>query len=570
VFKIEKAIVYTVRFEGGDEVIKLTGRYGDIITEDMLAGLWKTSNVFNYVYKVSDYGLELPYTFGSTLGADGLPAENISVVAKFELVGANKTYTFNANGGKFADNETVKTLTAPYGTNASFTEIPIKAEDELYTYEFAGWAYDKYAATGTSFDNFVVDENSTLYAVYSSTIKVPYTITFDAGDGYFAGGQKTIEQVYACGEMIVPPADPVRDDDVVYRYVFIGWQPALPYGTTVSEDCTYTASYRTIRIDGTLEETGIIVSDGTKEEDINVGSIPGYTYALVGEKSVPTLTVTGNGLTFSGTSSEVCVFIESSAANVTFEDLTLSGNYTDVLGVLTTTDIATSLTVNISGNCVIRNTCEGELGIRFERPVHLNGAGAGAELSVIGNGYCTVYCNDVLNVDSLRLEIGAAEGAINSDGGSGEWLFSDSTVVINSGGAACEIVNSIRLDNTDFTAISGSGIICENFVLSGASNADITASGADAVALQANELKFTDFTGNFRVRSTNSGSPGIAVIALNGIRFMEGGTEVGSEGYDLGGTAISSFVDMYGTTYSSFAVDSGGTLVPVSDVTVKP
>lgn len=580
VFKTKEAIVYTVRFDGGDETIYLTGHYGDIITSDMLTGLKKTSPAINYVYRLSDYGLKLPYSFGSTLGTDGLPAEYISVVARFDSVGVDKTFTFDANGGKFADDKTVKTVTAPYGTRTSFNEAPAKASDYWYNYTFAGWSSDRNATTGSSFSDFIINGDLTLYAAYGRTLRDPYTITFDAGDGHFAGGKETIEQAYAYGETIIPPDDPVKDADAVYRYVFIGWQPALTSGTTVTASRTYTASYRTIRIDGTLEETGIYVSDGSKEEDINVGSIPGYTYALVGEKAVPTLTVTGNGLTFRGASDEVCVVLGSGVTNVMFNGLTLSGAYAG--GVINMEDTSTSLTINISGVCTIRNTQNGEQAVRFERPVLLNGAGMGAKLSISAKGCSeSVFCGSTLNTDSLELEITALkrEGddsydvtALGNDGSSSDWQFNDSVIRFNSEGIACSIMSGIQLENSSMTAAGESGVICSSFKLSGASIANLTASGSNAAALRTGELKFSGFTGSFSAASTHPSSPGVAVMAFEGIKFEEGGAEVGPGGYDLGGKVIGSFSHSEsGSTYSSFGIDSGGTLVPASAVTVtKP
>jgi hypothetical protein len=141
VFKIKERLTYTVRFDGGDETLYFTGRYGDTITSDMLAGLKKTSPTDNYVYVLSDYGLKLPYSFGTVLDADGLPAVDINVKVQFTLTGVSKTFTFDANGGKYTDNSTAKTVTGPYGSEASFSEVPVKADDAQYAYTFVGWSY---------------------------------------------------------------------------------------------------------------------------------------------------------------------------------------------------------------------------------------------------------------------------------------------------------------------------------------------------------------------------------------------------------------------------------------------
>lgn len=651
VFKAGVPIEYTVRFDGGDKPIYVTGHYGDVITADMLSGLKKTSTTNNYVYKLRDYGLTLPYMFGTVLGEDGLPAEYVSAVAKFELVGMDKTFTFDANGGKFNDNTTVKTVTAPYGTKASFNEVPAKADDSQYSYTFAGWSDDKNATTGSSFSNFTINGDSTLYAVYTkapiyatltfytgaghfadgstqktlrvltgstapafnesphrdstadweytftgwapayqpgtvvgssasyyaqySAQKKVYTVTFDAGEGRFAGGEQTITQNYNYGDTIVPPSDPSREGGTGYEYVFDGWSPSLTVGTTVTFNRTFTASYHLVGT-GTIGETGIIVTKDGVSEDINVngtmgvGRIPGYTCEMVdhGGTPSPTLTVTGNGLTFSGSSSEVYVVIAPSATDCAFNSLTLSGAYLED-GALVTNEATAGLTINISGNCVIRNTQSGEPCVRLERPVLLKGVGTGTKLFVSGKGNYTVYSGNTFSVDSIELEINGTNTALgNDESGAGEWQFTNSAISITSDESPAQIMSGIKLNNSSLTIAGNSGLRCSYIAISGTSNAELTASGENASALQTDgDLSFKDFTGTFSADSTHSTE--IAVKAYGGIKFVEGGTEVGAAGYNLDGTVISSFVDAdTGMPYSSFGIDIGGTPIPASTVTV--
>lgn len=562
VFKAGVSIEYTVRFDGGDQTIYLTGYFGETITADMLTGLKKTPPSSDYVYVVSNYGVALPYKFGTKLDSDGVPIEYFNVVVKFDLIAVDKTYTFDANGGEFSDGETVKTISGSYATDGSFTDEPEKADDALYTYQFVGWAAQKDATSGESYSDFMFLNDTTLYAVYSTTLR-NYTVTFNAGAGYFSGGSTTINQTYHYGDTIVPPPAPAQNADAVYRYVFIGWQPSLVYSTTVTGNCTYSATFRAVRVDGTLEETGIVVSDGSSYEDICVNSISGYTYALVGSESVPTLTIAGDGLTFSGISDEVHVIIGTGVTSVTFDGLTLSGAYT---GYVLTTESSTNLvTICVSGTCAIGNT--GMDAMRFERPVLLSGVGTGAKLSVSGNGSYALYCADDFDVDSMELEIDGAGFALGNDEGAGEeWRFTDSTIRLDAGGTACGTEQSITLDDTSLTVTGNTGISCSGFVVSGASNVDVTASGEDEIAIETdNDLVFADFTGTFSASSTHATYPGIAVIAYRDIMFKEGGTEVSADGYDLGGTVIDTFVS---DSFSSFGILMEGTLEPASSVTV--
>lgn len=580
VFKKGDPVEYTVRFDGGDQTLYFTGHFGDLITADMLTALKKTSTIPNYVYTLSDYGLTLPYRFGTVMGADGQSAAYINSVARFDLTAVDKTYTFDANGGTFADGGTMKIVAAPYASDASFSEAPAKAADDRYTYRFVGWSTDPNAAAGSSYSNFMAISDSTLYAVYTRALR-DYTITFDAGSGYFTGGTASIAQTHHYGDTIVSPGDPVRNETVIYRYVFTGWQPLLPSGTTVTANRTYTAVYRAIRLDGQMDPAGINVSDGIKTEDISVGSIPGYTYGYDVNYN-PTLTITGSGLTISGTSSEVCLIIGSGAADVTLKDLTLSGSYSGINGVLVTAETASSLTIRISGTCVIRNTQNGEPGARFERPVLLQGAGTGAALSIGAKGfYSTVYCGNTFDVDSLNLEITAQKRdgdsgydvtPIANDGSSGTWTFRNSAVRFISEGIACEIMSAIQLENSRFTAVGESGAyIMGDLLVTGASVVNATATGGNAAALCVDTLLFDDFTGSFTAGSTNAVLPGAAVRTSYGIIFQESGMEVDPGGYDLGGTEIGIFFDdVLAIDYTSFGIWVDGVLVPASDVSVGP
>jgi len=736
VFKTGAAITYTVRFDGGDQPIYLTGQYGDFITADQLTALKKTSPSVNYYCVVINYGLTLPYSFGSTIGADGQPAVYISAVARFEDVGVDKTFTFDANSGAFADGETTKTVTAPYATSCTFSEVPVKQPDNLYTYTFIGWADEKDATTGSLFSNFVINDNRTLYAVYTGKQR-EYTVTFDANNGAFADGETTktvtapyatnctfnevpikqpdnmkryifigwadekdaatgtsydnfvingnrtlyavytetqeeytfafdansgafadgetiktvtalyatsctftkvpikqpdnlnmyvfigwadekdaatgtsydnfvingnrtlyavytatqkdykvtfdlsggnisgetapVVQTYHYGETIVPPAAPSRPDDITNRYVFLGWQPTPPEGATVTASRTYTAEYRAIRIDGMMDETGIIVSDGSSYEDICVNGIPGYTYtyAYVGAQAVPTLTITGNGLTFSGTSDEVCVVIEAGVTEVTFENLTLSGEYA-YSEVLVATDTPDRLNIRISGACVMNNTRNDGQGLRFERPVLLEGVGSEAMFTIEAQGNYAVYCADDFDVDSLELVINANNTAIGNDEGAGEeWRFTDSVIRLNAGGTACQTEHAIALYDSDLIAAGTGGLYCARIEISGTSVLDVSVSGEDATAIGTRgDLVFSNFTGSFGAGSTNSTSSGFAVMVQGEILFLEGGTAVSPTGYNLGGTQVFVSDDH---TYSSFGIWVEGTLKPASSVSVtKP
>jgi hypothetical protein len=82
----------------------------------------------------------------------------------------------------------------------------------------------------------------------------------------------------------------------------------------------------------------------------------------------------------------------------------------------------------------------------------------------------------------------------------------------------------IALINSSLTVTSEIGVFCGGFALLGASDVDVAADGEGGVVLFIRyALEFVDFTGTFNVRSTHSAHPGIAVMAADGIAFIEDG-----------------------------------------------
>lgn len=354
---------------------------------------------------------------------------------------------------------------------------------------------------------------------------------------------------------------------MVARHVFIGWTPDLPYNTTVSGNATYTAEYRAIRIDGTFDETGIIVTDGTTYEDICVNGISGYTYDFNDYYSIYTLTITGNGLTFSGTGEDIHVVTASGVTAVTFDNLSISGEYISMDGLLTTEEASTRLEIRISGSCSLIDT-SGYGGARFDRPVQLTGTGTGASLT-FGGG---VYCADDFDVNDLEFEINNSYVAIGNDEGSVMqwWSFTNSVVRLNSTNGGVLGMHALSVENSVFTVtVSGAseylGIECPQVRISGSSVVTVTMNGDPEVecVIGTGVLEFADFTGSF-----SCSGPNIPAVFAGDIRFIEGGVEVSPDGYNLGSAEVSEFEDEYGT-YESFGIWIEGTLVPASSVTVS-
>ena len=103
-------------------------------------------------------------------------------------------------------------------------ETPTKAEDEMHTYEFAGW------------DPKIeeVYENTTYYAVFTETLR-QYTIKF------ISEGEVFLTETYAYAEVIEAPSpNPTKAEDDKFTYTFKEWKPSI---VTVTGDATYTAVF---------------------------------------------------------------------------------------------------------------------------------------------------------------------------------------------------------------------------------------------------------------------------------------------------------------------------------------
>ncbi len=271
------------------------------------------------------------------------------------------TVTFDGGEGHYRTGEHDLVITHTYGTTAHLlgTTDFLKDEDVYGTYILTGWL-DPGGVTHLPDAMYTVTGDITYTAVYGLLSAKTYTVTFGANGGTFPEGGSTLQRTYGYGDVISDIPEPSRAEDAVYTYVFERWDPDF---VPVTADAVYTAVYtRTVK-EGIELPTGVMISDGTVTEDINLGTIPGYTYTPEPDAYggfVPTLTITAGGLTVSGEVYQddfpmmkyVRVNIASSAPDVCFEDLTLSKSndrliYAEAGG--------TPLTVTVRGTCSFGN-----------------------------------------------------------------------------------------------------------------------------------------------------------------------------------------------------------------------
>ena len=163
----------------------------------------------NYIYDAAN----------NTLPITGVIAPDGSTTIEVNYVGKQVTFTYDANGGAFADGETVKTETKTF---QSYAEGP-GSDPVREGYTFTGWNPNFVLGTTR------INQNRTFTAKWEAT-KYPVTFYTVNGDlaGTFSDGttEQTVEFTY--GSAITAPATPVLEG-----YTFKGW--ATSVGGAVTE-----------------------------------------------------------------------------------------------------------------------------------------------------------------------------------------------------------------------------------------------------------------------------------------------------------------------------------------------
>lgn len=485
------------------------------------------------------------------------------------------TITINAGNGTFADGTTQKTYSGHYGDPTNIQLVsPTGNTNYPYTYyTFTGWS-QSIPLTFTG--------NFSITAQYE-TKQYGFTVTFDAGSGTFADNKQTTVQTYHYGDTIQNTPVPTRAADDHYTYTFNGWNAALQ---AVTQNVTYKATWLVASKDSSLSSTGVMVTYGDTTEDINCNHIPGYQSSLVqaGDgNSYPLLEITGNGLTFSGSSSTVCIQIDDSVSDVCFKNLTLSGTYSYQKPLAVPSGSAVPA-ITFSGNCKIDN-------IDCERSVIFKGTDSTSSLTAN-----SITLKQGAEFDTLTLTTGMISDGISDYNLYGSdtytWTFNGSTVNINTsddqlswhyavrilGGSNVTIQSGNRVGrfggltvtDSNLTAEGCGGIIVQsgNVMISGNSIVSLTSTWPFIAPLAiygdgntTGFLSYQDFTGTFTAGyQTSYGQPPVAAVWAKGIKFTVSGQE-NTGAYDLGGDQIAMFADEYGgENYYTFANSSGGTL----------
>ena len=195
-------IDYTVKFVNFDDslISEKTYHYGDAV-EIPETPVKSADNTYTYEFAGWD----------KEVSAEVF--ESVTYKATFNPVYIDYTVKF-VN----FDDSLISEKTYHYGDTVEVPETPVKAADNTYTYEFAGWDSEVTPVAG-----------SVTYKATFNPVYIDYTVKFVNYDDSLIS-----EKTYHYGDTVEVPETPVRADDENYYYVFSGWSPEVSANVTGS------------------------------------------------------------------------------------------------------------------------------------------------------------------------------------------------------------------------------------------------------------------------------------------------------------------------------------------------
>ncbi|MCF0215361.1 MAG: InlB B-repeat-containing protein [Fibrobacteraceae bacterium] len=210
-------------------------------------------------YGKDDEGNDRDYECWEVNGECKQPGDSVVVNENTVIVAKNNSHMITFKNGEDVIESCTKEY--KYGEMPSCEEVPVKAADALYTYEFAGWNPEIVKVTG----------EATYKAVFKETVK-KYMITYvnseNCSDKYDYGVTPS------CSEK---PAKAAEDQ---YRFEFVSWEKEIP----VVEDTSYNALYNKFAMIDVVVEDKVVDSvkvcvetvDGTECDTIVDYVLPEY------------------------------------------------------------------------------------------------------------------------------------------------------------------------------------------------------------------------------------------------------------------------------------------------------
>lgn len=315
---------YTIDFnvDGGSSISPITQDYGTSVS----APSNPTKTNFNFAGWFTEASFENEYTFST------IPAQNITLYAKWVDATSTATVTFNSNGGS-----AVSAAIVNIGDPVAEPSDPTKT----------GYSFVKWEITSGVEWNFanVINEDITLTAVW---VINQYTISFNSNGG---SSVTAITQDY--NTAVVAPSDPTNDG-----YTFGGWysdsglNTAYTFSTMPSQNITLYAKWNVILSDysdyitlSTLGLSSSTISSYVTLSNVDVGN--GLVSGRVARSSAQVSTA-GGTVNKIQTNSSVTPFISYSAQSgyyiysVTLLDVNAGTNRTIKIDSITIANVTTS------------------------------------------------------------------------------------------------------------------------------------------------------------------------------------------------------------------------------------
>lgn len=251
---VTSAQEYTAQFHSAtaDYLVQFVNDDGTVLQESMVEYLGMPG--YNGETPVKEKDAQYTYTFA------GWDNELVQVEGA-QVYKATYTATLNSYTVQFVndDGTVLQEEVLDYGAVPSYKgEVPVKDEDAQYIYTFDKWDKAITEVTG-----------ETVYTATYKTQTKSYEIVFNNFDG-----TELYRVTLEYGKLPeYKGAVPKKDDDVSFRYNFVGWTPEI---STVTGDATYTAVFQ-------AATKQIIITffnyDGNVLESkfVEYGSVPVYT-----------------------------------------------------------------------------------------------------------------------------------------------------------------------------------------------------------------------------------------------------------------------------------------------------
>ena len=206
---IDYAVIF--RDEDGTELSRKTYHYGDAVTAPA-APSKAADKVYTYTFDGWDQ---------EVVACKG----NVTYTATYKAVYIDYIVIFRDEDGTELSRKTYH-----YGDTVTAPAAPVKAADNTYTYNFAGWG------------NAVVPcQGNAEYKAVFVPVYIDYTVIFQLEDGTVLS-----TKTYHYGDAVELPEDPAAPEN----HTFLGWDAEV---TACQGDATYTAVFKKLYTPGDLD-----------------------------------------------------------------------------------------------------------------------------------------------------------------------------------------------------------------------------------------------------------------------------------------------------------------------------